>query len=176
MVLFMKEKARHDYLWQKRVMLSGSNPGFLFHRVTFRYIWKEMAAFNLIPGLYPSADNASGHGLCYSASHGNGQYCSASMRFRRSACPQSPSAQIVVTSDTSLWTLFLYKITVKAFLPYTNNEAEYIFQQERVPSKYHRKSSAGKQSHWKGIPSDHNCYFSDMVTRIRKVTLDCPNK
>lgn len=28
-----------------------------------------MAAFNLIPGLYPSADNASGHGLCYSASH-----------------------------------------------------------------------------------------------------------
>lgn len=104
----MKEKAWHGYLWQKRVRLSGSNPGVLFLQVTFRYICKEMAAFNPIPGSYPSADNASGHGLCHSASPGNVQYCSASMGFRTS-----------VLSSVSFFTNILRQPLIHPFEPYS---------------------------------------------------------
>lgn len=149
----MKEKAQHGYLWQERVRLNGSSLGFLFHQATFRCIWKEMTAFNLIPGLYPSADIASGHCLCHSASHGNVQYCSASMGFRRS-----------VLSSVSFYTNTLWLPLIHPFVPYSSTKLVWkhfcliLIKKQNIssrknkgPEKSHRESFAGRQSHWKGI-------------------------
>lgn len=174
----MKEKARHGYLWQERVRLNGSSLVFLFHQATFRCIWKEMTAFNLIPGLYPSADIASGHCLCHSASHGNVQYCSASMGFRRS-----------VLSSVSFYTNTLWLPLILLFVPYSSTKLVWKhfcliwIKKQNISSRKNKGPEnlignpllGGKVTE-KELETIRSQLISDMVTRIGKVTLDCPSK